>query len=139
MTVGERIARLREMRGMTQTELGAFCGEKKQNIWKYEKGAITNIPLEKIELIARALDVSPCYLMGWDETCEAKKIVEDYLALDYWGQKAVRSVIDNEKARCSGKEIEASEQNTGKIVTDQIFSEKGPDTSASSAKESGAG
>lgn len=31
---------------------------------------------------------------------EAKKVAEDYLSLDHWGRRVVRSVIDEEKARC---------------------------------------
>lgn len=31
---------------------------------------------------------------------EAKKIAKDYTSLDHWGKRVVRSVIDEEKARC---------------------------------------
>ena len=67
MTIGERIKDLRESKNMPQTELAERIGAKKQTIYKYENNIITNIPSDKIELIARVLEVSPAYLMGWDE------------------------------------------------------------------------
>ena len=67
MGKGERIKRAREQCGMTQGELGAVCGTTKQTIFKYENGVITNIPTDRIELIADATGVSPAYLMGWTE------------------------------------------------------------------------
>lgn len=144
MTIGERIAQLRKKKGMKQTELATFCGGTKQDICKYETDRVKNIPLGKVELIAKALDVSPCYIMGWDESCEAKetymnkdarKVAEDYLALDAWGKKAIRSVIDNEKARCK----ETEDKGIAEMTYGQNLSEKEPDTPASSASGSGGG
>lgn len=67
MTIGTRIKSLRESKGITQTELAELIGTTKQNIYKYENGIITNIPSDKIELIAQRLSVSPAYLMGWED------------------------------------------------------------------------
>ena len=65
MDKGERIKELREGKNITQTELADMIGKTKQNIYKYENGIITNIPSDKIELMAEKLDVSPAYIMGW--------------------------------------------------------------------------
>ena len=65
-TIGERIAALRNHRGLTQAELGEAIGESKQTIYKYERGIITNIPLQKVEAIARALRCPPVALTGWE-------------------------------------------------------------------------
>ena len=67
MTRGERIRKTREDQGITQVELAERIGESKQTLYKYESGIITNVPAEKIELIAHILDVSPAWLMGWQE------------------------------------------------------------------------
>lgn len=67
MTIGERIKLLRESKKITQTELANIAGTTKQNIYKYENGIITNIPSDKVELIANFFHVSPAYIMGWDE------------------------------------------------------------------------
>lgn len=65
MTIGERILSLRDRRGIGQTELANKAGISKQTLYKYETGIVTNIPSDKIEAIADALNVSPAYLMGW--------------------------------------------------------------------------
>ncbi len=66
MTIGERIKRLREEHNMSQTELAEKLNTSKQNLYKYENGIITNIPSDKIKMIAQIYDVSPSYIMGWD-------------------------------------------------------------------------
>lgn len=78
MNIGERIKMLREKQGMTQTELASLLNSKKQTISKYEVGIITNIPMDKITLIAKIFGVTPEYILGWsrDEygsTTEPKK------------------------------------------------------------------
>lgn len=68
MTIGEKIKQLRESKQITQTELASVLKTTKQNIYKYETGIISNIPSDKIEIIANYFQVSPAYLMGWEES-----------------------------------------------------------------------
>lgn len=65
LSVGERIKKVREERNISQTELADAVNLSKQNLYKYENNIITNIPFDKIEAIAKYLEVSPVYLMGW--------------------------------------------------------------------------
>lgn len=65
MTIGEKIKTAREAANLTQTELGKACGTTKQTIYKYETGTVTNIPLDRLELIAQAVHVPAAELMGW--------------------------------------------------------------------------
>lgn len=65
MTMGERLKTLREARGLSQEYVGKVIGTTKQNIYKYESGVITNIPLDKVEQLAALFDVSPGYITGW--------------------------------------------------------------------------
>lgn len=67
MTIGERIKKLRLEHGMTQEELGEKIGAIKQTVHKYENGTITNIPIDRIEAIAKVFGVSEAYIMGWEE------------------------------------------------------------------------
>ena len=67
MTIGERLKIARENAGFTLEELGKMCGTTKQTIYKYENGVITNIPIDRLERIASALNVSAAYLIGWDQ------------------------------------------------------------------------
>ena len=79
--VGERIKKLREKRGISQTDLAIQIGESKQTLYKYETGRITNIPSDKIELIASALGCSPAYLMGWDDNAADTTRNEEFVEL----------------------------------------------------------
>ncbi|MBQ9648556.1 MAG: LexA family transcriptional regulator [Oscillospiraceae bacterium] len=65
MTLGERIKSAREALQMTQEELGRLCNTTKQTIFKYEMGIVTNIPLDRLELLSEKLGVTPGYLTGW--------------------------------------------------------------------------
>ena len=67
MDKGSRIKAAREAKNLTQEELGALCGTTKQTIFKYENNLVTNIPTNRLEKLAQVLDVTPSYLMGWDE------------------------------------------------------------------------
>lgn len=67
MTIGQRIKTARERRNMTLDEVAKRCNTTKQTIFKYENEIVTNIPYDKIVLLAKALDVSPSYLFGWEE------------------------------------------------------------------------
>lgn len=63
---GIRIKELRTLAGMSQEELGKRVGVQRAAINKYEKGTVENIPLKTIENIAKVFDVSPIYIVGWD-------------------------------------------------------------------------
>lgn len=67
MSIGDRIKQLRESHSLTQEELAKKLDTSKQTIYKYENHIITNIPSDKIEILAKVFKVSPIYLMGWDE------------------------------------------------------------------------
>lgn len=66
MSVGYRIKALRIQKGMSQEELGAMVGVQKAAINKYESEIVVNIKRAMIEKLARALEVSPAYLMCYD-------------------------------------------------------------------------
>lgn len=67
MTKGERIKFLREKKGLSQVDLANKIDVSKQSMYKYENDIITNIPSDKIELLAKNLDTTPSYIMGWSE------------------------------------------------------------------------
>lgn len=73
MGLKENIKNKRIERKMTLEDLAKSVGVSRQTIQRYESGVIGNIPSDKIELIARALDTSPAYLMGWGSTPDEKR------------------------------------------------------------------
>ncbi len=71
----KKIKELRKKRKMTLLELAERIGTSKQTIHRYENGIITNIPPEKIEALAKALETTPQELMGWQgEETSAKRL-----------------------------------------------------------------
>ena len=77
MTKGDRIKNLRIAKGITQIELAKRLNTTKQTISKYEKEIVTNIPSDRIEDMARILDTTPEYILGWDVEEKEKPIAED--------------------------------------------------------------
>lgn len=67
MTLAQRIHEARISKGLTLEQLGKMIGLGKSAINKYEKGIVTNIPPDRIEALAAALEVTPGYLMGWTD------------------------------------------------------------------------
>lgn len=113
MTISNKIKRLRKEAKISQVDLAEKLGTTKQTIYKYENGLITNIPSDKIEIMARLFGTTPAYLMGWDETTanqegEIEKIVSEATKREdlkiFFTQVAEMSEEDFEKAR---KVIEA--------------------------------
>lgn len=72
MTVGDRIRLVRLEQDVTQQELADYIGVSKQAVYKYENNIVTNIPTDKVDAIARKLNVSPAFLMGWEEQQKEK-------------------------------------------------------------------
>lgn len=67
MNIGERIKIRREELDMSQDTLAKAVGYKSRStINKIELG-VNELKQKKILEIARALDVSPAYLMGWEK------------------------------------------------------------------------
>lgn len=71
MEIGARIKQRRKALKISAEELGAKLGKDRSTIYRYEKGDIENLPLDILEPIAKALNTTPQYLMGWEE--EQKK------------------------------------------------------------------
>ncbi len=66
MTMGQRIYSLRKSKKMTQEDVAKRLNVAVQTIYKYEKGIVTNIPLDKLELLAKVLDTTTTYITGWN-------------------------------------------------------------------------
>lgn len=108
MKLADRIKYKRNQLGKTLEEVGQMVGVTKATIQRYENGNIQNIPSDKIELLASALNTTPAYLMGWEDdkdnekikpisplSLEEKQILDPYKQLNPEGQeKAVSYTWD---------------------------------------------
>ena len=52
---------------MSYQTLSEKVGISKSTLQRYETGYIKNMPVDKLEEIADALNISPAYLMGWED------------------------------------------------------------------------
>lgn len=66
MTIGELIKIERMKNHLSQEEVAKAIGSTKQAVYKYENGIVSNIPMDKIEVMAKLFGVTPSYLMGWE-------------------------------------------------------------------------
>ena len=68
MEMGQKIYHLRAEKGLTLEELGNMVGVGKSTVRKWENGMIANMKRDKILKVAEVFNVSPGYLMGWEDS-----------------------------------------------------------------------
>lgn len=69
-TRSERIKLLIEQSGRSYQELEKITGVKKSSLQRYASGVTAKIPLDVIEKLSSAFNVSQEYLMGWEDTAQ---------------------------------------------------------------------
>lgn len=77
MNIGERIRTARLKRGLTLLEVANKVGKTEATIQRYESGNIKNLKNDTIKDLADALNVSPAYIMGWEEL-ETSQLSAEY-------------------------------------------------------------
>lgn len=102
MTTGQNIKKYRLQRKMTLEELSKEIGVSTQAIFKYENDIVTNIPLERLELLCKVLRVKPQQLISWAE--ETNKNHTSSVKIPVMGKvpaglpaEAVEDIIDYEE------------------------------------------
>lgn len=68
MTIGERIKQRRIELGLTQTELAHRLGNKSRTSVCTVETNKEDLTTDRIRKYAEALETTPAYLMGWEET-----------------------------------------------------------------------
>ena len=71
-SMAKRIKNLRLSQGLTLEQVATIVGVGKSTVRKWETGMIANMRRDKIAALAKALNVTPEYLMGWEEEKEQK-------------------------------------------------------------------
>lgn len=84
MNIGQRIKERRKELKISAEELGKRLGKDRSTIYRYEKGDIENLPLDILEPIAKVLETTPAYLMGWENSMAEKQPVETANKLADW-------------------------------------------------------
>lgn len=68
MTIGERIKSRRLELGLSVDDIAYKLKKNRATIYRYESDDIENLPITILEPLANALETSPAYLMGWDNS-----------------------------------------------------------------------
>lgn len=68
MSIGTRIKLRRKELGYSADEVASRLGKNRATIYRYESDEIENLPLTILEPLAKVLQTTPEYLMGWNHT-----------------------------------------------------------------------
>lgn len=84
MISGHEFKELRKNKGLTLKDVAKVLNTSEQAINKYELEIVRNIPLERIEAMAKLYGVSPAYIMGWDDSSSSDRA--DSLFIEKYGR-----------------------------------------------------
>lgn len=120
MTIGDRIKQRRVELGLTPEDLAKSIGKDRATVYRYEKNDIKNLPCDVLPPIARALHVSPAWLMGWGEDESGQgdpgdmleaTLIKNFAQLNREGQEKLVETSDDMVA--SGKYIKTHQADLG--------------------------
>lgn len=109
--------------GLTLEEVGQIVGVGKSTVRKWETGFIENMKRDKIALLAKALQTTPLFIMGVEESEPSKtkekpadgpfnlaksdvKMIQKFNALDERGKHTVNTVLEMEYNRVKKPHLE---------------------------------
>lgn len=91
MDVGKRIKERRKELNLSVDELAKKLNKNRTTVYRYEKGDIENLPMDILGPLAKALNTTPAYLMGWDDKpTSAIDTITDYYRLSVGNENNVR-------------------------------------------------
>ena len=88
MKIGTRIKQRRLEIGMSVEELADALKKNRATVYRYENGDIENMPTSILEPIARILNTTPAYLMGYEENLDGNadfvtEMLKDRILLEH--------------------------------------------------------
>ena len=93
MNTGEKIRFLRLQANLTLEQVAEKVGVGKSTVRKWETGMIANMKRDKIDVLAKALNTTPSYLMGWEENIHPPPEQKEKTALEDGLSDAKRKLI----------------------------------------------
>ena len=116
----ERIKDRRLKLEMSYQDLSDATGISKSTLQRYETGYIKKVPINQIEILAKALHTTPSYLMGWEDvpepspslslTQQEETHIKKYRQLDADGKEEIDDIIDVKLAKLQRKAEEDVER-----------------------------
>lgn len=99
--VGRKLFNARKKKEMSRACLGKIVNLHESTVKRYEDGQIKTLDIEKMKEFANALDITPEFLMGWEEEVGNTETYSSYLTV--YGKV------------CAGDGLEAFEDPIDKI------------------------
>lgn len=65
MNIGKRIKERRKELGLSVDDVASKLNKNRATVYRYESNDIENLPLNILEPLAKVLNTTPAYLMGW--------------------------------------------------------------------------
>lgn len=97
MELYERIKERRKMLGLTADYVAEVLGVNRATVYRYESKDIGKIPISHLEPLAKVLQCTPAYLMGWKQdivlTEDEKRIIIDFRKLPPDDKKQIRRLM----------------------------------------------
>ena len=84
-TIGSRLRKLREAKGLLQREVAAVLGTTSDNYSNYERDVTKNIPDENLIILSNFLDTSLEYITGDNDI--HRKLKHDLTSMKSFGEK----------------------------------------------------
>lgn len=120
MTIGDNIKKQRIIKKITQSELADIINKSLRMIQKYEANDVTP-SLEIIEYIAKALEVSPTIITGWESFNE--NLINTYLkGIDVWSNNKFLDVEEREVIKMHFADLLIKYKELINKVVDRKFS-----------------
>ena len=117
LAIGRRIKEARKSQKITLKELGRGVGISESTTKRYEDGQIKGVDINIIKKFAAALDVSPAWLMGYDDAetggasaaidIDEAAVLSQYRRLSPQGKQQIR---DQLRYRLQDEAAEAAEK-----------------------------
>lgn len=67
MTIGQRIKQRRQDLNLSVDEVASKLKKNRATIYRYESDDIKDLPTTVLEPLAKVLETTPAYLMGWED------------------------------------------------------------------------
>lgn len=124
MSIGSKIKQRRQEMSISVDELAQKLNVSRTTIYRYEKGEISKMPTETLEKIARILNTTPAYFMGWNDSPEVKSnILSIYNQLEQPRQEKVvdfaQEQLDEQNNKVTTPTIDTIDEDI-EYITDYV-------------------
>lgn len=119
MNFGERLKKVRQNRGLTLLEVAERLNKTEATVQRYESGNIKNLKSDTILQLSSILNVSPAYLMGWNEDDQSNIIKESSATYNYYPEKISAGLPMHMKGITESNEIEVPNSVMGRWSGDK--------------------